>query len=63
MRKFSICFALMFFIGAASAQNVKFCKPCEELKNLQLPDVTILVAEDKASDTIKNPNEPWMPTT
>jgi feruloyl esterase len=53
----------MFFIGAASAQNVKFCKPCEELKNLQLPDVTILVAEDKASDTIKNPNEPWMPTT
>jgi feruloyl esterase len=62
MKKFSISFALMFFISTVSAQSVKFCKPCEELKKLQLPDVTILVAEAKASDTIKNPNEPWIPT-
>lgn len=62
MRNVSICLALMFFISAASAQSVKFCKPCEQLKSLQLPEVTILVAEAKASDTIKTPGEPWNPT-
>lgn len=62
MKSVSICFALIFFISASSAQTVKFCKPCEELKNLQLPDVTILVAEVKASDTITTPSEPWNPT-
>src|SRR4029078_493140 len=58
----SICFALMFFVSAASAQTVKSCKPCEDLKKLQLPDVTILVGGHKTSDTIKNPSEPWIPT-
>src|SRR5690349_20427312 len=62
MRNPSICFVLIFFISTASAQTVKSCKPCEELKKLQLPDVTILVAEHKAWDTIKNPSEPWIPT-
>jgi hypothetical protein len=62
MRNFSICVALILFISAVSAQSVKSCKPCEELKNLQLPDVTILVAEHNAWDTIKNPSEPWIPT-
>lgn len=55
-------FALMCFVSAVSAQSVKFCKPCEELKNLQFPDVTILVAEAKTTDTFKHPNEPWIPT-
>ena len=62
MRSVSICFTLMFIISSASAQTVKSCKPCEELKNLQLPDVTILVVEAKILDTIRNPNEPWMQT-
>jgi len=62
MRNVSICFALTFFISAALAQSVKFCKPCEELKNIQLPDVTILLVEAKVSDTIKTPSEPWNPT-
>ncbi|HTS45632.1 MAG TPA: tannase/feruloyl esterase family alpha/beta hydrolase [Puia sp.] len=62
MRNLTFGFALMFFISAASAQNIKPCKPCEELKNLQLPDVTILVAEAKFSDTIKDPGQPWIPT-
>jgi len=62
MRKFRIFFALIMFTSLASAQNVKPCKPCEALKNLQLPDVTILVADANAGDTIKNPNEPWNPT-
>ena len=57
MRKFSIFFMLMFFISAVSAQSVKSCKRCEELKNLQLPDVAILVAEAKTSDTIKTPSQ------
>jgi len=62
MRIVIISFAVMFFISAASAQRMKSCKPCEELKNLQLPDVTILSAEAKTSDTIKSPSEPWIPT-
>lgn len=62
MRNLFILLALILFISTASAQTVKFCKPCEELKKLQLPDVTILVAEFKTSDTIKNPSEPWIPT-
>jgi hypothetical protein len=58
-----ISFLLLFFISTVSAQSAKNCKPCEELKKLQLPDVTILAAEFKSSDTIQNPNEPWVPTT
>ena len=63
MREFIIFFAFPLFIGPASAQTIKSCKPCENLKKLQLPDVTILTAEAKALDTIKNPNEPWLGTT
>ncbi len=62
MKKFHISFALVLFACLASAQNVKPCKPCEELKKLQLPDVAILVAEANAGDTISNPNEPWRGT-
>jgi hypothetical protein len=62
MRRFCISFAFMLSAGLAVAQSVKPCKPCAELKNLQLPDVTILVAEAKAGDTIKNPNEAWRGT-
>jgi hypothetical protein len=62
MRRFCISFAFMLSAGLAFAQSVKPCKPCAELKNLQLPDVTILVAEAKAGDTIKNPNEAWRGT-
>lgn len=62
MRKFHFSFVLLLFGCFASAQSVKPCKPCAELINLQLPDVTILVAEANAGDTIKNPNEPWRGT-
>ncbi|HEY1872312.1 MAG TPA: tannase/feruloyl esterase family alpha/beta hydrolase [Chitinophagaceae bacterium] len=62
MKYVCTCFALMVLISAASAQNLKPCKPCEELKNLQLPDVTILVAEAKVSDTVRDPSQPWVPT-
>ncbi len=36
------------------------CVPCEKLKDLKLPDVTILSVESKASDSIRVP-EPWLP--
>ncbi|WAC09262.1 tannase/feruloyl esterase family alpha/beta hydrolase [Dyadobacter pollutisoli] len=62
MRKFYISFALMLFARLAVAQHVKPCKPCEELKKLQLPDVTIVVAEANAGDTISNRDEPWRGT-
>ena len=61
MRKFGIFFTVILSISTATAQKVKFCKPCEELKNLQLPEVTILVAEARALDTIKDPDQPWNP--
>ncbi len=61
MRKFHIFFALLLITGIASAQSVKPCKPCEELMNLQLPDVTILVAEVIAGDANANPTEPVKP--
>jgi feruloyl esterase len=38
----------------------KNCTPCAKLKDLKLPDVTILTAESMASDTIKG--EGWLPT-
>ncbi|MET0636193.1 MAG: hypothetical protein ABWZ25_09220 [Chitinophagaceae bacterium] len=63
MKNAGISFLLPFFISTISAQSVNNCKPCEELKKLQLPDVTILSAEVKSSDTIQNPIEPWVPTT
>ena len=62
MRNLTLCFALVLLISVASAQNIKPCKPCEQLKNIQLPDVTILAVEAKASDTIKDPSQPWIPT-
>src|SRR5215217_97502 len=62
MRKFYISLALILGTYLAPAQNVKPCKPCAELKNLQLPDVTILVAEANSGDTIGNPEEPWRGT-
>src|SRR5690349_19192949 len=61
MRNLSFCFALVLLIKVASAQNVKPCKPCEQLKNLQFPDVTILSVDAKTSDTIKDPSQPWIP--
>ena len=63
MKNLYITFALTLFACIASAQNVKPCKPCASLKNLRLPDVTILIAEANAGDTIKNPNEAWRGTT
>ena len=35
------------------------CSPCEKLKDLQLPDVTILSVEAKTSDTVR-PSERWL---
>ena len=37
------------------------CTPCEKLKDLKLPDVTILSVEALRSDTVKG-SEGWMPT-
>jgi len=61
MRNAGICSAFLLLTIAVSAQRVKHCKPCEQLKNLQFPDVTILAAEHKISDTIGSPNTPWIP--
>ena len=62
MRNFPVFFAIMLLNHFASAQGVKPCKPCEELKKLQLPDVTILVVEANSADTIINLGEAQNPT-
>ncbi len=43
-----------------SVVNSKPCLSCEQLKELRLPDVTILKAESLAKDTIQSP-APWIP--
>ena len=62
MRNFFISFLLLFSISLSFAQINKSCKPCQELLHLQFPDVTILSAEHKRSDTIKASFEDWAPT-
>ena len=49
-----------FNITAQVNANKKPCKPCEELKKLQLPDLTILKVESKTKDTIKGQGT-WIP--
>jgi len=58
MKKLTIFFALLtgFIPLALLAQinpNSKACIPCEQLKNLRLPDVTILEATSIKNDTIE----------
>src|SRR6478752_1980836 len=56
MKKLTAFFALLpgFFPLALLAQvNSKQCIPCEQLKDLQLPDVTILEAKSLKNDTIE----------
>jgi len=55
---FVISLLLTFSSFASKAQTS--CTPCEKLKDLKLPDVTILSVEAKASDTIASP-APWIP--
>ena len=49
----------LLFFGQTDA-NSKPCVPCEQLKELRLPDVNILKAESFTKDTIKSP-APWIP--
>jgi len=52
------CYPLYFF--GQGATNSKPCIPCEQLKDLRLPDVKILKAESFTKDSIKSA-APWMP--
>lgn len=47
-------------VSGQTTANKKSCTPCEQLKDLRLPDVTILNAESLAIDTIKS-SAPWIP--
>ena len=57
MKRF-LSIAILFFPLLTLAQAP--CLKCERLKDLKLPDVTILSVEEKASDTIASP-APWIP--
>src|SRR6478609_11985847 len=58
MKKLTILLTIMLgfssiILFAQTGSNVKQCIPCEELKNLRLPDVTILEAKSFRHDTIE----------
>ena len=48
-----------YFFGQG-AVNSKPCLPCEQLKDLRLPDVKILKAQSFTKDTIRS-SAPWLP--
>lgn len=48
-------------VSGQGVTNQKSCIPCEQLKDLRLPDVTILKTESLTSDTIKSQTN-WIPT-
>src|SRR6185436_17264358 len=57
----TLVIALISFNTQAQVNaNKKPCKPCDELKKLQLPDLTIIKVETKTKDTIRS-QEPWIP--
>jgi feruloyl esterase len=45
---------------AQRSENKKACLPCEKIKSIQLPDVTIIKTESLRSDTIKSRVD-WVP--
>jgi Tannase and feruloyl esterase len=58
MKKSAIIFTLLpgflpFVLLAQINSNSKHCVPCEQLKDLRLPDVTILEAKSLKNDTIE----------
>ena len=58
MKKLTILFALLpsfipLVLLAQINSNSKQCIPCEQLKDLRLPDVTILEAKSIKNDTIE----------
>ena len=58
MKKLTIFFALLpgfipLVLLAQINSNSKQCIPCEQLKDLRLPDVTILEAKSLKNDTIE----------
>jgi hypothetical protein len=58
MKKLIACFLLFaafspLTLHAQTNSNVNKCIPCEQLKDLRIPDVTILVAQSLKNDTIE----------
>lgn len=60
---FFLLVAILFMALCSEAQpgnTKKACIPCDQLKKLQLPDVTITGVEALQKDSVISP-EPWMP--
>jgi len=57
MKKLILFFALLYGFNPTllgqTKSNSKPCIPCEQLKNVRLPDVTILEAKSIKNDTIE----------
>ena len=65
MRSFTATLTLLialipFNTTAQVNVNKKACLPCEELRKIQLPDLTIIKVESRAKDTIRS-QEIWIP--
>jgi feruloyl esterase len=50
-----------FYFFGQDAVKSKPCLPCEQLKDLRLPDVKILKAQSFTKDTFSSP-APWLPS-
>ena len=55
----AIIFLVLLSLSTTSGAQSP-CTPCDKLKDLNLPEVTIVSVEAKESDTLRNP-EPWIP--
>jgi feruloyl esterase len=65
MKRYNLIWLLMFIMLAIHAQSPvdkKACIPCDQLKNIRLPDVTIISVELMEADTISGA-EAWMGQT
>jgi feruloyl esterase len=60
MKPSRLLFALLFLSFFIYASGKEPCTPCEQLKDLKIPDVAIVNVESKARDSIRVP-EPWLP--
>ncbi len=48
------------FLSGQSTANTKLCKSCDQLKDLRLPDVTILKVESLKADTLGSKERPGL---
>jgi hypothetical protein len=60
MKTLMVLMSLLLLAVSFYAVGLAPCIPCEKMKDVKLPDVTILSVESKTNDSMRVP-EPWLP--